>query len=140
MSAHALISGKLQGEPVTRPTRNGGQVTFFKLRVANGAAVEWWEVATFSDTVREELGTLSEGDALSCVGALHVEPFEYRGEQRIKRSITADRVVALKPKPKPKDAKPKADKAPQAAPTRSAGGPAPTFSNDGSDLNDDIPF
>ena len=76
MSAVALISGKLQGEPVTRPTRSGGQVTFFKLRVANGAAVEWWEVATFSDTVREELGTLSEGDALA-VGAT---PFLAGGE------------------------------------------------------------
>ena len=36
MSAFALISGRLQGEPVTRPTKTGGRVTFFKLRVALG--------------------------------------------------------------------------------------------------------
>ena len=34
MSAFAFICGRLHGEPVTRPTRTGGDVTFFKLRVA----------------------------------------------------------------------------------------------------------
>lgn len=115
MSTLAQILGKLHGEPVTRSTRNGGQVTFFKLRVVNSAAVEWWECATFSDAVREELKGLSEGDALSAVGALHVDLFEFKGEQRIKRSLTADRVLALKPKPK--EAKPNPDK-PRAAPNR----------------------
>ena len=37
MTAHALIAGRLHGEPVTRPTCNGGTVMFFKLKVANGA-------------------------------------------------------------------------------------------------------
>ena len=55
MSAYAMIAGKQHGEPVTRPTRNGGQITFFKLRVINGAEIEWWDVATFSDTARAEL-------------------------------------------------------------------------------------
>jgi len=110
MSALALISGRLHGEPVTRPTKNGGIVTFFKLKVANGGSLEWWDVATFSDTAREELQGLSEGDAVSAVGALSVELFEFKGEQRIKRSLTTDRVLALKPRPK----EPK----PQAAPAK----------------------
>ncbi|MGO9773700.1 MAG: hypothetical protein ACLPSW_29975 [Roseiarcus sp.] len=123
MSALAFISGTSRGAPATHPTRNGGQVTFFKLRVVNGAALEWWDVATFSDTAREELDGLSEGDALSAVGILHVELVEYRDEQRIKRSLTADRVLALKPKPK--EAKPRSEKPPCAARTEAVGGPAP---------------
>jgi single-stranded DNA-binding protein len=113
MSAYAMSTGKLHGEPVTRPTRNGGRVTFFKIRVINGAEIEWWDVATFSDTAREELEGVNEGDAVSAVGVLHVEMFEYRGEQRIKRSLTADRVMALKPQPK--KAKPQAEKPPRAS-------------------------
>jgi single-stranded DNA-binding protein len=114
MSAYAMSTGKLHGEPVTRPTRNGGRVTFFKLRVINGAEIEWWDVATFSDTARAELEGVNEGDAVSAVGVLHVEMFEYRGEQRIKRSLTADRIQALTTKPK--TAKAKADKPPRASP------------------------
>jgi hypothetical protein len=33
MSALAMIAGRLHGDVVTKPTRNGGQVAFFKLRV-----------------------------------------------------------------------------------------------------------
>ena len=55
MTAFALVCGKLHGEPVTRPTRNGGQVTFFKLRVVNGASVEWWACVAFAEAAREEL-------------------------------------------------------------------------------------
>jgi hypothetical protein len=135
MSAYAQISGKLKGDPVTRPTRNGGQVTFFTLRVANGAALEYWDVATFSDTVREELGGLSEGDALSCVGELRVELFEYKGEQRIKRGLTADRVLALKPKPKEakgQGERPRPSKAPTAA--------SPSSSRREAEIDDSIPF
>jgi hypothetical protein len=139
MSALALISGKLHGEPVTRPTRNGGQVTFFKLRVVNGAELEFWDCATFSDTVRAELDEIGEGDALSAVGSLRVETFEYKGELRIKRSLTADRVLTLKPKPK--EAKPQVDKPRQAAPakTESRGEPLPS-DRGGRDFDDSIPF
>jgi single-stranded DNA-binding protein len=96
MSALALIAGRLHGEPTTRPTKNGGIVTFFKLKVANGSATEWWDVAAFSEKAREQLEGLGEGDAVSAVGVVHVEMFEFKGEQRIKRGLTADRVLALK--------------------------------------------
>jgi len=120
MNALALITGKLYGEPATRPTRTGGQFTTFKLRVASGNATEWWSVSTFSETAREELAGLGDGDAVSAVGALSVETYEKNGETRIAFRLTADRVLALKPKPK---AHPRADK-----PVRS--GPAPRRSGE----------
>ena len=102
MSALALITGKLHGEPISRPTRNGGLVTFLKLKVAAGNRLDFWSVATFSDTVREELDGLVEGDALSAAGELHVETYEWNNETRVNLKLTADRVMALKPKAKAK--------------------------------------
>jgi single-stranded DNA-binding protein len=138
MTAYAMIAGRLHGEPVTRPTRNGGQVTFFKLRVINGAEIEWWDAATFSDTARAELEGVNEGDAVSAVGVLRVEMFEHRGEQRIKRSLTADRVLALKPTKEPKA---KVDKPSRAAPPKSESR-AESLPSDrgGRGFDDSIPF
>jgi len=113
MSAIALISGRLQGEPTTRPTRTGGSVTFFKMKVASGNRIEFWSVATFSDTAREELAGLGEGDALSAAGELQVETYQWNGETRINLKLCADRVLALKP------AKHKAESKAEKARTRS---------------------
>ena len=126
MSAYALIAGRLHGEPTTRPTRNGGVVTFFKLKVANGNAIEWWDVAAFSEEARETLDGLGEGDAVSAVGVVRTELFEFKGEQRIKRSLTANRVLALKPAIKsPEEKRPKTGRevadASWAAPRRGGG-------------------
>jgi hypothetical protein len=77
MSQQALISGRLQGAPTTRPTRTGGEWTAFKLKVASGNRVEFWNVSTFSDTARSEIAGLGEGDALSAVGELSVETHQW---------------------------------------------------------------
>ncbi len=96
MSAFALVSGKLHGEPITRPTRTGGQFTSFKLRVVNGAAVEWWNIIVFTDAAREALAGLGDGDAVSAVGVLEIETYETNGETRIARRLIAHRVIGLK--------------------------------------------
>lgn len=96
MSAFALICGRLHGEPVTRPTKTGGQVTFFKLRVATNSATQFWDVTTFSDAVRDELHGLVEGSAVSAVGEFHVEPYEWNGKTRLSFRLTTDRVLTLK--------------------------------------------
>lgn len=99
MNAAALISGRLSGEPTTRPTRTGGEVTFCKVKVASGNRIEFWSVASFSEAAREELAGLNDGDALSAVGELRVEMYEWKGETRIAVKLTADRVLALNRKP-----------------------------------------
>jgi single-stranded DNA-binding protein len=103
MSALTLITGRLANEPTTRPTRNGGEVTFFKLKVATGSRIDFWSVATFSGTARDELAGLNEGDALSAVGELQVETYDWNGGARVNLKLTADRISALKPPPKSKD-------------------------------------
>jgi single-stranded DNA-binding protein len=137
MSAFTLIAGRLTGEPVTRPTRTGGQITFFKLRVANGASLDRWDCSTFSDTARDELDGLSEGDAVSAVGAFRLEPYEHNGERRVALKLTADRVLALKQSAK--DAKPKAGKQARGAPRAQSCDALPLL--DGRrDFDDSIPF
>ena len=134
----ALIIGRLLGEPTTRPTRNGGLVTFLKLKVVDGNRVEFWSVATFSDSAREELEGLSEGNGLSATGSLEVELFDWSGEKRINRKLTADRVMALKPVSKA--AKPKTD-APRAQQAKnSPPDTAPLFDERRRLLDDQIPF
>jgi hypothetical protein len=117
MSAYALPTGRIFGEILTKPTKNGGQVTFFKMKVTNGNATEFWSISTFSDTVREELSGLSDGDAISVVGAFAAELFEWNGVQRIGLRLTADRVLPLKPKPP----KPKARRAAASTPEAGSG-------------------
>jgi hypothetical protein len=99
MSVSGLLQGRVIGEIQTRPTKTGGHVTFFKMKVTSGNATEFWSISTFSDTAREELSGLSDGDAISVVGALSAELFEWKGEKRISLKIMADRVLPLKPKP-----------------------------------------
>jgi hypothetical protein len=151
MSVSSLVQGRIFGEIQTRPTKNGAQVTFFKIKVANRNATEFWSIASFSDTVREELAGLSDGDAISVVGALSVELFDWRGEKRISLKLTADRALALKAKPP----KPKAEKAARASTpeprnrheaaenSRAASARAevePPRAEKGADFDDSIPF
>ena len=153
MSALVLITGKLHGNLSTRPTRNGGAVTFFKLRVANGSTLEFWSAATFSDTVRGEIAELREGGGLSVVGQLTVEEWEDGDRRGLNRKVLVDRATALKQKPKdarPREAKHDADPKPRrgttpidpaavaryAAPRSSE----PALWRTGGEPNNDIPF
>jgi hypothetical protein len=43
---------------------------------------------------------MGDGDAVSVVGALSAEIFDWRGEKRINHKLLADRAMVLKPKPK----------------------------------------
>jgi hypothetical protein len=70
-----------------------------------------------SDTVREELSGLRNGDLVSVVGALTTELFEWKGERRVSHKLTADRAMALKPKPP----KPKAQRAAASTPEAGSG-------------------
>jgi len=69
MTVSCQAQGQILGEIQTRPTKTGGQVSYFKMKVKNGNATELWSISSFSDSVREELSGLGDGDAVSVVGA-----------------------------------------------------------------------
>jgi hypothetical protein len=106
MSAFAMIAGKLVGEVRVRDTKTGGKVIFFRLRVANGNALEFWSVATFSDDHRALLDGLHEGAPLSATGSFVVEPWEKGDKRGFNLKLTADTLTSLKPQPRVKKAKP----------------------------------
>ncbi len=108
MSAFVMIAGKLAGEPRTRDTKSGGKVTFFRLKVANGAAREFWDVAAFADDCRAELDGLPEGFPLCATGEFSVEPWEKDGKRGFNLRMTANTVTRLSGKKRePRAAKPK---------------------------------
>ena len=99
---------------------------------------EFWNVATFSDTAREELAGVAEGDALSAVGEVQVETYEWKGETRINLKLTADRVLALKPKPPKSKGKPVKSTRANGRERAMASWAAPAMG--GARVDDDIPF
>lgn len=103
-----MIAGKTVGEPKTRDTKSGGKVTFFRMRVANGAACEFWDIATFADDCRAELDGLPEGFPLCATGEFSVEPWEKDGKRGFNLRMTASTITRLSGKKRtPRPATPK---------------------------------
>jgi hypothetical protein len=95
MTVSCQAQGQIIGEIQTRPTKTGGQVSYFKMKVTNGNATELWSISSFSDSVREELSGLGDGDSVSVVGAFSAEIYEWKGEQRIGLRLRADRALGM---------------------------------------------
>ena len=97
MTAIALISGTIFRGPDQRTTKTGSAFVTLTLKVANGAAFDFWRVAVFDEEVQGEVAELTKGDSVSFVGRLTVEVYRKDGgEPRVSLSLTADRALSLK--------------------------------------------
>lgn len=101
MSAFAMVSGRLFGEPVRRETKTGSEAVYFKLKVSNGSSIEFWSIACFPDRLGDDLvlDDLYDGAALSVVGQLNVSTYQWNNETRLDRKLVADRILPLKAPP-----------------------------------------
>lgn len=127
----ALVSGVLFRAPATRTSKSGRPFTTATLKTSDGDAAKFVRVTAFSDTVREDLEGLGDGDALSVTGKLEAELYQPDGAApRVSLSIVADKVLVLKKPERTK--KPVAD-SPAAKPT-------PNLSQRFNALDDDLPF
>ena len=138
MTVSVMVTGSLWRGPAQKTSKAGKPFVAATVKVAADNEAQFWTALAFGETTQADLMRLAEGEKLAVQGALKIEAKIQDGAVKIYRTVFVDAVLSLKPAPR--ERKPKADKEPQAAPTRSAGGQAPTFSNDGSDFNDDIPF
>jgi hypothetical protein len=124
VSAFTLISGRLQGPDYAADAhRRPGHL--FRRPVANGSSTDFWNIATFSDEIREELAKLPEGATIPCAGAFRAEMEEWKGVTRIRLKMTADCLHALKPTPKAKKkGSDRGERKPESSPrpSQSAGG------------------
>lgn len=68
-----LLSGKLQGQPEQRTSKNGKPYVQARMRVAAGAEeTHFARLIAFSDTACTALLALADGDALAVAGTLKV--------------------------------------------------------------------
>jgi single-stranded DNA-binding protein len=106
MTAHVLVTGTLYRPPEQRVSKTGRNFVVATLRADyRDRETQWWKVACFSETAQAELMRLSEGDAVSCQGALQVETYDKDGETKLSLSIRADQVLALKQPPRQRERK-----------------------------------
>lgn len=98
--SHALISGKLYARPERRTTKNGNAYATATVLVNDGAARQFWSVATFDDGAVAELLRMKKNDAIGCVGRFTAEIYEKDGKPRVSMKMTADRVIGLRREPK----------------------------------------
>jgi single-stranded DNA-binding protein len=135
MTAHVLVTGTLYRAPEQRVSKAGRNFVVATLRADyRDRETQWWKVACFSETAQAELMRLSEGDAVSCQGALQVETYDKDGETKLSLSVRADHVLALRQPPRQRERKteePKPD-------TRTR---AERIAGDGADqFGDAVPF
>jgi hypothetical protein len=133
MTAAVMISGSLPRAPESKTSKAGKPYVFASIRVAAGNEVEFWTALAFGETEQAELLRLGEGEKLAVQGALKVEAKAGDGgEIKIRRTVFVDAVLALKPKPRERKAK--AEKAPP--PDRAAAAPR----EGRRDFDDKLPF
>jgi hypothetical protein len=137
MTISVMITGSLWREPAQKTSKAGKPFVAATVKVAADNETQFWTALAFGETTQADLMRLAEGEKLAVQGALKIEAKIQDGAVKIYRTVFVDAVLSLKPAPR--ERKSKADKAPQAAPTKSAGGPAASRWDRGGP-NDDIPF
>ncbi|HLH49881.1 MAG TPA: single-stranded DNA-binding protein [Roseiarcus sp.] len=101
MSALVQISGTIFRAPEKRLTKKGSSFLTLTVKVANGNATEFWRAAVFDEDAQAELEELEQGDGVSLVGRPCCEIYQKDGaEPRVSLSLTADRAMALRGKPR----------------------------------------
>ncbi len=139
MTVSVMLTGSVFREPAQRTSKAGKPFVVATMKVAADNETQFWTALAFGETAQAELMRLADGEKLAVQGALKVEAKIQDGAVKLYRTIFVDAVLPLKPAPR--ERKPKAEKPPQAATAKSAGGPAPSlWDNEGRALDDDIPF
>ncbi|HEY8212511.1 MAG TPA: single-stranded DNA-binding protein [Methylocystis sp.] len=137
MTAHVLITGSLYRAPEQKISKAGKPFVVATIRAKDGDGSAWWKIVVFSESACAELMRLADGDAISAQGALKVEQYERDGAVKLSLTCIADAVLPLRPAPKQRAKKDKAE--PQrAAPADRGRSPV---SGSGEDyFGDAIPF
>ena len=138
MTVSVMVTGSLPRAPELKTSKAGKSYVFLTIKSSAGNEVEFWTVLAFGETEQAQLLRLGEGEKLAVQGSLKIEAKMLEGgEIKIRRTIFVDAVLSLKPKPR--EAKPKADKMARAAPARGETA-TPDLTARGRDFDDSIPF
>ena len=144
MSARAIVSGTLFRAPIEKTSKAGKAYLLATIRDGNDESVRFWKTFCFIESVIEEMKRLGDGEPIAVAGEFNCSLYAPDGaETRLSWTIRVDGVLTAKPRPK--EAKPQADKPPRrAAPTPRTGPEIAASSwarpTTGGALDDEIPL
>ena len=103
MSARALITGTLYGDPQARTSQAGKSFTTAKVKAdGKDGSTLWISVVAFGD-LADRLLTMRANNAVALSGKLEVSAYTAKdGTPAAGLSVVADELAALKAKPRPK--------------------------------------
>ena len=103
MSARALITGNLYGDPQARTSQAGKSFVTAKIRAdGKDGSPLWISVVAFGD-LADRLLTMRANNAVALSGKLEVSAYTAKdGTPAAGLSVVADELAALKAKPRPK--------------------------------------
>jgi single-stranded DNA-binding protein len=105
MTVFALVSGSLFRAPEQRTSKTGKPFVTATIVSKDGESSTFVNIVAFSDSAKEALLALGEGDALSAQGKATIGVYEKNGEHRPSLSIVAEKVLALRQPPKERKAR-----------------------------------
>ena len=103
MSARALITGTLYGDPQARTAQSGKTFTTAKIRADGGkdGAVLWVSIVAFND-LANRLASMHANTAIAVSGKLEVSAYTAKdGQPAAGLSVVCDELAALKARPRP---------------------------------------
>ena len=103
MSARALITGTLYGDPQARTSQAGKSFTTAKVKAdGKDGSTLWISVVAFGD-LADRLLTMRANNALALSGKLEVSAYTAKdGSPAAGLSVVCDELATLKAKPRPK--------------------------------------
>ena len=103
MSARALITGNLYGDPQARTSQAGKSFATAKIRAdGKDGAVLWVSIVAFGD-LADRLLTMRANNAVALSGKLEVSAYTAKnGEPAAGLSVVCDELATLKAKPRPR--------------------------------------
>ncbi len=104
MSIHALVTGILHKDAVSRISQNGGSYVTCSVRAEQDGQTLWANVICFDEVAQGELLRLNAGDALSVQGKATPKVYMKDNEARPSLQLTASHVLPLQPRHEPKPA------------------------------------
>jgi single-stranded DNA-binding protein len=104
MSAFAIVTGSLFRAPEQKTSKSGKTFVTATIVSKDGGESTFINLVAFSDSAKDAILALGEGDALSAQGKASLSVYEKNGEHRPSLSIVADHVLALRQPPKERKA------------------------------------
>jgi len=140
MSLFILAQGTLYKDPQSRTSASGKPFCTAQLRTEQDGQSVWCSVICFDATACEELLRLKAGDACSISGRAKLTTFERNGEHRASLDVVANSVIALKPKPRPRQPRQARTDGREFDARQAYGRAAPAHQADDMPFDDEIPF